>query len=101
MTEADVRLKDLFAEDAPLARDPAFSAAVMEKIVRRRFVVDVARLSGVTALGGLVLWAVWPALAPIMADLGPGLMPVAACVTLAVTAILVIEGRVTPEPLET
>ena len=95
MTEADVRLKDLFAEDEPPARDPAFSTAVMEKIARRRFVVDVARLSGATALGGLVLWALWPALTPVLADLGPALMPVAASATLAVLVLLALEGRVT------
>ena len=95
MTQDDVRLKDLFAQDEPPARDPAFSTAVMEKVARRRFVVDVARLSGATALGGLVLWALWPALTPVLTDLGPALMPVAASVTLAVMVLLALEGRVT------
>jgi len=36
----DDRLKALFAYDEPPARDPAFSAAVMEKIMRRRFLAD-------------------------------------------------------------
>ena len=43
----DAHLKALFAEDQPPARDPAFSAAVMAAGVRRRFLWDVARLSGV------------------------------------------------------
>lgn len=93
MTEADARLRALFAQDEPPARDPAFSTAVMEKVARRRFAVDIARLAGATALGGLVLWAVWPALAPILAGLGPDLMPVAACLTLAAGAVLLAEGR--------
>jgi hypothetical protein len=91
----DAHLKSLFAEDEPPARDPAFSAAVMEKVARRRLLLDVAQLTGVTALGGLVLWAVRPALQPLMVDAGAGLAPVAAAVTLAVTVMLLLDGRVT------
>ena len=39
--DADDRLKTLFAQDEPPARDPAFSAAVMAEIARRRFLDDV------------------------------------------------------------
>lgn len=95
MTDADDRLKALFGEDELPARDPVFTTAVMETIARRRFYLEVARLSGVTALGGLVLWAVWPVLTPILADLVPGLSPVMACLTLAVTAVVLLDGRVT------
>jgi hypothetical protein len=91
----DAHLKALFAEDEPPARDPAFSAAVMADIARRRFVLDVAWLSGVTALGGVVLWALWPVLDPLLAQAGPQLGPVAAAVTLAIVAVMAVDGRVT------
>ena len=52
MTQADDRLKALFALDEPPARDPAFSTAVMEQVMRRRFQEDVALLCGVSVVGG-------------------------------------------------
>lgn len=91
----DAHLKALFAEDEPPARDPAFSAAVMEAVARRRFVLDVAHLSGATAIGGLVLWGVWPLLGPLLAQAGPQMGPAAAAVTLAVVTLLALDGRVT------
>lgn len=91
----DARLKALFAEDEPPARDPAFSAAVMEAVARRRFVLDVAWLSGATLIGGAVLWALWPVLDPWLAHVGPQLGPAAAAVTLAVVTFLAADGRVT------
>ena len=101
MTDADDRLKVLFAMDEPPARDPAFSTAVMAEIARRRFLVDVAMLSGVSLLGALVMWAAWPALAPLLMTLGRDLSPVMACLTLAATAVILLEGRVTSATAET
>ena len=92
-TAADARLRALFATDAPPARDPLFSAAVMAVIARRQFVGDVALHSGVTVLGALVLWALWPSLQPLAATLGRALAPVAACVTLALIALVMAGGR--------
>jgi hypothetical protein len=94
MTDADDRLRSLFAQDEPPARDPAFSAAVMEEIARRRFLADVGLLSGVTVAGGLVLWSLWPSLAPVLTDLAQGLAPVVACITLAATAVAALDARV-------
>jgi len=91
----DAHLKALFAEDEPPARDPAFSAAVMSRVARRRFVVDVARLAGAAGLGGLVLWALRPAAEPALVDLGAGLMPAAAAATLALALTWLLDGRVT------
>jgi len=94
MTNADDRLKALFAEDEPSARDAAFSTAVMEEIARRRFLADVGILSGVSFAGGLVLWSLWPSLAPMLENLSQGLVPVVACLTLAATAVAVLDRRV-------
>jgi hypothetical protein len=91
--EGDDRLRALFAQDQPTARDPMFSAAVMEQVVRRRFLVDVALLSGSTLLGGLVLWALWPTLTPVVTSLSHGLAPVAACLTLAAIVVTLAGGR--------
>ena len=55
MTDADDRLKALFAQDEPPARDAAFSAAVMAEVVRRRFIVDMALLATATTAGAFVL----------------------------------------------
>ena len=50
--DADARLKALFAQDEPPARDPVFSAAVMAEVVRRRFLADMALLGAAAAAGG-------------------------------------------------
>ncbi|MBX3482295.1 hypothetical protein [Phenylobacterium sp.] len=91
----DAHLKALFAQDEPPARDPAFSAAVMEAVARRRFLLDVAWLSGATLIGGLILWALWPVLHPLLAQVGGQLGPVAAAVTLAAVAVVLADGRAT------
>jgi hypothetical protein len=93
MTDADDRLKALFAQDLPRARDAAFSTAVMEEIARRRFLADLGVLSAVSVAGGAVLWSLWPSLAPMLANLSQGLVPVVACLTLAATAVAVLDRR--------
>jgi hypothetical protein len=95
MTDADDTLRALFAADRPPVRDPVFQAAVMEAVARRRFQFDVALLSGATALGALALWALWPVVAPALAAMGESLAPVAACVSLAVTVVILMDQRVT------
>jgi len=90
---ADDRLKALFARDEPPARDLTFSTAVMAEIARRRFMQDVALLSGATLIGGMVLWLLWPSLTPVVTELSQGLAPVAACLTLAAIVITLAGGR--------
>ena len=89
----DDRLKALFTYDEPPARDPAFSAAVMEELVRRRFLTDVAVLSGVSALGGTALWALWPSLQPVVVAVAQGLAPAIVAGALALGAAVVFSGR--------
>ncbi|WP_293902662.1 hypothetical protein [Phenylobacterium sp.] len=91
-TDADDRMKALFAQDQPPARDPLFSAAVMVRIARRRFQADVAMLACVTGVGGLVLWGLWPTLSPTLIALSQGLAPVAACLTLAAIVTVPLMG---------
>lgn len=98
MTDADDRLKALFAEDEPAARDPAFSTAVMAEVIRRRFIVDMALLAAAATAGGFLLWALWPLLQPMLVPLSRGLAPVGACVTLAATAVVLLDRRMIPMP---
>lgn len=93
MTQADDRLKALFAQDEPPARDAAFSMAVMERLMRRRFLEDVAILCGVSVVGGAVLWPLWPVLQPALAALSQGFAPALGAVALAAGAAVIVGGR--------
>src|SRR5262245_20921407 len=96
MTDADARLKALFADDEPPAQDPVFATAVMQEIARRRFIFDVALLSGATLAGGLVLWALWPLLGPMVKQLSVSLTPLIGCGTLALAAVMLMERQLGP-----
>ncbi|MGZ6015330.1 MAG: hypothetical protein ACXWKM_06255 [Phenylobacterium sp.] len=93
MTQADDRLKALFAQDVPPARDPAFSTAVMEKVMRQRFREDVALLSGVSVIGAGALWLVWPTLQPALVAVSQGLAPALGAMGIAVCAAMILGGR--------
>ena len=93
MTPADERLKALFACDEPPARDLAFSTAVMERLARRRCLQDLAFLAGVTALGAIALWALWPVLEPALTTLSGRLAPGAVALALAISAISVLGAQ--------
>jgi hypothetical protein len=93
MTQADDRLKALFAPDEPAARDTVFSTAVMEKVMRRRFQEDVALLSALSAAGGGALWAVWPTLQAALVAVSQGLAPALGALALAACAAMILGGR--------
>ena len=93
MTQADDRLKALFAEDEPAARDATFSMAVMEKVMRRRFQEDVAILCGVSVAGGVALWPLWPVLQPALVTLSEGFAPALGAIALAGCALVMLGGR--------
>jgi hypothetical protein len=95
MTQADGRLKALFAQDEPPARDAVFSTAVMEKVMRRRFQEDVALLCGVSVVGGGVFWAIWPTLQPAVLAVSQGLAPACGAIALAFCAAMILGGRPT------
>ena len=93
MTQADDRLKALFALDEPPARDPVFSTAVMEKVMRRRFQEDVALLCGLSVVGGGAFWLLWPTLQPVLVSLSQGLAPALGAIALAACALVILGGR--------
>ena len=93
MTQADERLKALFGQDEPAARDPVFSTAVMEKVMRRRFQEDVATLSGLSLVGGGVFWLVWPSVQPALVAVSQGLAPALGAFALAACALMILGGR--------
>lgn len=93
MTRADDRLIALFAYDEPPPRDPEFTVRVMEAAVRRRFLADVAGLTGATLLGGAALWALWPVLDPALVSLSQGLAPAVAAAAVALCALAMLAGR--------
>ena len=92
MTQADDRLKALFAQDEPAARDPAFSAAVMERVMRRRFREDLATLSGVSVAGAGAMWLVWPTLQTALVAVSQGLAPALGAIALAFCATVILSG---------
>jgi hypothetical protein len=93
MPHSDDRLRALFASDAPPAHDPAFAAAVMGKLARRRFRDELLHLSATTALGGLALWALWPQLAPAVTALSQAFAPALGVIALSASAWFVAAGR--------
>lgn len=93
MTHADDRLKALFAQDLPPARDPAFQAAVMERVARRQLAGDLALLGGVAVAGAAALWGLWPTLQPALVATSQGLAPVAAALALGLGALLILGAR--------
>lgn len=94
MSSLDARVQALFAEDLPSQVDPGFSAMIMEQVARRQLVAEMVSLGGVAALGGLVLWALWPQLAPALVLLSQGLAPLGAALVLAVGTIMLLGGRI-------
>src|ERR1700742_3750691 len=90
---ADDRLKALFAEDTPPERDPVFSTAVMEKVMRQRLREEVALLSGVSVIGAGALWLVWPTLQQGLVAVSQGLAPAGGALAIAFCATMVLGGR--------
>ena len=80
------------AEDLPPQMDPLFSASVMQQVARRKLAAEIVSLSGVTSLGGMVLWALWPQLAPVLATLSQGLAPLGAALALGIGAVMLLGG---------
>lgn len=91
MTQADDRLRALFAAEQPPARDPAFCADTMARVARRRFQQDLALLGLTGLVAATILWAVWPVIAPALRVLSQGLVPAMGALGLAGCGLLMLE----------
>lgn len=80
-----------FLAGEPARPDPAFSAAVMARVARRRAWLSVAAGTPWAVTGGLVLWALLPVLARpadrFATGLGEGLGPAAAVMALTLAGL--------------
>ena len=92
MTPTDDRLRALFAADEPPASDRVFAAAVTERLVRRRWLQDLAFLGGLSALGAVALWALWPVLQPAVVTIARNLASSALGLALAFCAVAMLGG---------
>jgi hypothetical protein len=98
MSHEDARLKALFALDEPPPRDAGFSMAVMERLMRRRFLEEVGVLSVLSVAGGVGLWILWPVLHPMLVTLSQGFAPAIGAMALGVCAWIVLGGRPSAAP---
>lgn len=89
--EDDLRLKALFAADAPPPRDVAFETAVLAEAARHRFAADVGLLAGVCVAAGFLLWAIWPRLAPLIDGTAEALASAAGALVLAGVTVWLAE----------
>jgi hypothetical protein len=93
MTQADDRLAALFAADLPPARDPVFQAQVLERVARRRFQDEFVMLSGLCGLGAVLLWAIWPVVAPAIEAVSRSLAPGLIWLVVAASILALTSGR--------
>ncbi|WP_394763450.1 hypothetical protein [Phenylobacterium sp.] len=95
MTQADDRLKALFALDDAPALDPAFSHAVMEQVMRQRLREEVALLCAVSVVAAGVLWLIWPTLQPVLVAVSHWLAPALGAIVVAACAAIILGARPT------
>ena len=98
MKDPERLLAELWVEDEPPARDPAFVIAVMETAARRRLLWRVLALAPAAASAGAALWALGPvfgsALVPVVGAVeGPALGEIAAGLAMAVFLWSWVTGR--------
>jgi hypothetical protein len=93
MSDADDRLKALFAAEAPPAHDPAFVLETARLIQRRRFWMELA--AGVPWLiaTSAILWAATPWLEAISRPAASLMTLIAPAVAVAIGAVLVASPR--------
>lgn len=87
------RLAALFAADLPPARDPTFQAEVLAAVARREFQRDLMSLGTLTAVGGALLWVLWPAFSPAFQAIGQGLAPGLICAAVAASVAVMARAR--------
>lgn len=93
MTRPDDHLAALFAEGLPPARDPAFSAAVLEAVARRRFRQELVFIAAASLAAAAALATLWPVLEPALRAVAEGLAPAALAIGGAALCVVLASGR--------
>jgi hypothetical protein len=94
MSDADDRLKALFAADAPPARDPVFTLDVVRRMQRRRLWLElIGRVPWVIAASA-ILWVTTPWLQAASRPAAALLGMIAPAAGVAVGALLLASPRV-------
>ncbi|MBI1406092.1 MAG: hypothetical protein GC145_08205 [Caulobacter sp.] len=70
----DEKLAAFFDAGRPPVAEPAFNAAVMERVARRELVGALVTGAGLAVSGGVVLWATAPILATALEPLSQSLL---------------------------
>ena len=92
MTDAESRLAVFFGEDGLAQHDHLFALAVAERLARRRFHAGLLWLAGVSALGGLIFWALAPSLGAWLVYIAvdpAALAPVAVGLVIAASLVVI------------
>jgi hypothetical protein len=100
MSDAERLLSELWAADEPAARDHAFLLSVMEKVERRRFLLNVASLLAAAFAAGAALWALAPSIETMVAAVTPAALAPALGPLLAAAVLAIWLGGWTPERAE-
>ena len=83
MTPADQKLRALFDDDLPPARDVIFQESVLPALDRRILWQEISILAAACGSGMILLWMLLPSLEPVLVSLGrvatPGLTILALC----------------------
>lgn len=70
MTPSDERLKALFNQDLPPARDVVFQEAVRQALLRKVLWQDISILAAACGAGAVFLWMLLPVFEPMLIGLG-------------------------------
>ena len=82
-SEADLALAALWASDEPPVRDPLFELATMDRVNRRRWLIEAAEIAALAVPALAILWAAWPGLvgaAPQAMQVLTAYGPLAVCI---------------------
>ncbi len=71
MTDPDLRLKAIFAADAPPARDPDFTLALIHRVGRGPPALEIVFHAAMASVAGGLLWAAWPSIGAWLTEIEP------------------------------
>ena len=81
--DGDITLAALWAMDQPPLRDPLFEMTTLERVSRRRWLIEAVEIAALGVPVLAILWAAWPTLAaaaPQMIRLLAAYGPLAVCI---------------------